>query len=81
MVNNIDLDGTMTGYDHKLINYLKEKISIPLTVLGGAGAIDDFKDILKDHPIIGLSAGSFFVFKGKYKAVLISYQKEKIIKK
>ena len=80
MVNNIDLDGTMTGYDHKLINYLKEKISIPLTVLGGAGAIDDFKDILKDHPIIGLSAGSF-VFKGKYKAVLISYQKEKIIEK
>lgn len=81
VVNNIDLDGTMTGYDHKLINYLKEKISIPLTVLGGAGAIDDFKDILKDHPIIGLSAGSFFVFKGKYKAVLISYQKEKIIEK
>tara|TARA_B100000212_G_scaffold272238_1_gene211647 strand:- start:1430 stop:2182 length:753 start_codon:yes stop_codon:yes gene_type:complete len=81
VVNNIDLDGTMTGYDLKLINYLKEKISIPLTVLGGAGAVDDFKDILKDHPIIGLSAGSFFVFKGKYKAVLISYQKEKIIKK
>ena len=35
----------MTGYDHKLINYLKEKISIPLTVLGGAGVVDDFKDI------------------------------------
>lgn len=79
IINNIDNDGTMKGYDHELADYLKEKISIPLTIMGGAGSINDFKDVLKKHPIIGLAAGSFFVFKGKYKAVLISYQREKIL--
>ena len=79
IINNIDNDGTMKGYDHDLADYLKEKISIPLTIMGGAGSINDFKDVLKKHPIIGLAAGSFFVFKGKYKAVLISYQREKIL--
>lgn len=79
IINNIDLDGTMQGYDMDLINYLKEKISIPLTILGGAGSVNDFKQVIEKHPIIGLSAGSFFVFKGKFKAVLISYQKDKII--
>tara|TARA_B100000900_G_scaffold413267_1_gene436893 strand:+ start:731 stop:1492 length:762 start_codon:yes stop_codon:yes gene_type:complete len=79
IINNIDNDGTMKGYDHELANYLKEKISIPLTIMGGAGSINDFKDVLRKHPIIGLAAGSFFVFKGKYKAVLISYQREKIL--
>ena len=79
VLNNIDLDGTMQGYDLELITYLKEKISIPLTVIGGAGCADDFKNVIKHYPIIGLAAGSFFVYQGKYKAVLISYQKEKIL--
>ena len=53
VINNIDLDGTMQGYDMDLINYLKEKISIPLTILGGAGSVNDFKQVLEKHPIIG----------------------------
>lgn len=79
IINNIDLDGTMQGYDQEFITYLKEKISIPLTLIGGAGCADDFKNVIKKYPIIGLAAGSFFVYQGKYKAVLISYPKEKIL--
>ena len=51
-----------------------------MTVLGGAGSLDDLGNLIKKYSIIGAGAGSLFVFKGKYRAVLINYpnQKEKI---
>ena len=55
-----------------------------MTVLGGAGSLNDIKKIIKRHGIIGISAGSLFVFKGPYKAVLINYpnrtEKNKLFK-
>jgi len=73
VINSIDQDGVMKGYDLNLINKIREVISIPLTVLGGAGSLEDIGTVIQQHGIIGLAAGSFFVFKGKYRAVLISY--------
>jgi cyclase len=73
VLNSVDRDGTMKGYDLDLVDRIKQKISIPLTVLGGAGSINDIRDLVKRHPVIGSAAGSLFVFKGKYRAVLISY--------
>lgn len=73
VINSIDHDGLMKGYDMNLINKIRETISIPLTVLGGASSLDDIGNVIKEHGIIGVSAGSFFVFKGKFRAVLISY--------
>lgn len=79
IINSIDQDGVMKGFDMNLIDKISEKISIPITVLGGAGSLQDIKKVMDRHGIIGVAAGSLFVFKGVYKAVLISYptQKEK----
>lgn len=79
IINAIDQDGVMKGFDMNLIDKISEKISIPITVLGGAGSLQDIKKVMDRHGIIGVAAGSLFVFKGVYKAVLISYptQKEK----
>jgi cyclase len=79
IINSIDQDGVMKGFDMHLIDKISEKISIPITVLGGAGSLQDIKKVIDRHGIIGVAAGSLFVFKGVYKAVLISYptQKEK----
>jgi cyclase len=44
-----------------------------MTVLGGAGSLQDIGQLIKKFGIIGASAGSLFVFKGVYKAVLINY--------
>lgn len=79
IINSIDQDGVMKGFDLNLIDKISEKISIPITVLGGAGSLQDIKKVMDRHGIIGVAAGSLFVFKGVYKAVLISYptQKEK----
>lgn len=73
VLNSIDQDGTMKGFDMYLINKIRDVISIPLTVLGGAGSINDIGNVIKEHGIIGVAAGSQFVFKGKYRAVLINY--------
>ena len=73
VLNSIDNDGTMQGYDTTLIENVRKKCSMPITVLGGAGTLDDIKKLISKFKIIGAAAGSLFVFKGKYRAVLISY--------
>ncbi len=73
VINSIDEDGVMKGYDYKIINKIRDNISIPITALGGAGTLEDIKDLISVHKTIGAAAGSLFVFKGVYKAVLINY--------
>lgn len=85
VINSIDQDGVMKGYDMSLIDKVREKTSLPMTVLGGAGSLEDIKKVIDKHEIIGVAAGSLFVFKGKYKAVLINYpikeEKENLLRK
>lgn len=73
VLNFIDKDGTMSGYDINFIKKIKNIINIPLTVLGGAGSYEDLHSLIKHFGIIGAAAGSLFVFKGRYRAVLITY--------
>ena len=73
MINSIDNDGLMEGYNNDLIALIRDWTNFPITVLGGAGSLEDIKNIIKNYKIIGVAAGSLFVFKGKYKAVLINY--------
>lgn len=76
VLNSIDQDGTMSGYDFDLIDKIFESIKIPITVIGGAGSLDDIKKLYDRYGNIGAAAGSLFVFKGKYRAVLIQYPSE-----
>lgn len=73
VVNSVDDDGKMTGFDFKLFDLIREQTEMPMTIMGGAGSLDDIKEAINQYKIIGVSAGSLFVFKGKYKAVLINY--------
>lgn len=73
VINSIDNDGVMKGYDMQLVDKIRACITVPMTVLGGAGSLADIGKLIKGHGIIGASAGSLFVFKGVYKAVLINY--------
>ena len=73
VINSIDCDGMMNGYDIDLCDIIREKVSCPLTFLGGASSQEDILRLIARYKIIGAGAGSLFVFKGIYKAVLISY--------
>ena len=84
IINSIDKDGTRTGYDLDLISLIKEITHTPVTFIGGANDNSDLKVIINKFSPIGAAAGSMFVLKGKYRAVLIQYpsleQKNKILK-
>jgi len=73
MVNLINRDGGMIGYDLELVTQFRANLGIPLTFLGGAGSHQHIADLFKVSGIVGAAAGSLFVFKGQYRAVLINY--------
>ena len=73
VINAIDNDGVMQGYDCQLISLIREAVSLPLTALGGAGSLQDIGALIRAYGVIGAGAGSLFVFKGSYRAVLINY--------
>ena len=76
VINSIDLDGEMKGYDITLARQMRDALSVPLTMLGGAGSLDDIGALVRACGVVGAAAGSLFVFKGRYRAVLISYPNE-----
>jgi imidazole glycerol-phosphate synthase subunit HisF len=73
VVNSVDRDGQMKGYDLELARRMREVVKVPLTLLGGAGSLDDLQALIRECGVVGAAAGSLFVFKGSYRAVLINY--------
>ena len=73
VINSITNDGKMKGYDMQLVEIIKDAVSIPITVVGGAGTLSDIVKLFNKFKLIGACAGSLFVFKGVYQAVLINY--------
>ena len=84
VINSIDNDGLMKGYDFNLIAQIQDVISVPFTVLGGAGSLKDIGRLISKYGSLGAAAGSLFVFKGVFRAVLINYpnriEKDTLIK-
>lgn len=73
VINSVEDDGKMNGYNFKLFDIAREIVDVPMTILGGVGCLEDIQAAIKRYRTIGAAAGSLFVFKGKYKAVLINY--------
>lgn len=72
LLNAIDRDGTMDGYDLELVRGVAEAVSIPVVAAGGAGTLAHLRQAA-DAGASALAAGSMFVFHGKHNAVLITY--------
>ena len=73
LINSVDKDGTMTGYDTSLIEKITKNVKIPVIACGGASSFSDFKTVISYAKASAVGAGSIFVFHGKHKAVLITY--------
>jgi cyclase len=73
VINSVDRDGMMEGYDLELALQVRATLNVPVTFLGGAGSLDDMAQLVSKLGVVGVAAGSLFVFKGKYRAVLINY--------
>jgi cyclase len=73
LVNSIDRDGTLKGYDIELLRKITSEVSIPVIACGGAGKLQDLDDAIKVGGCSAAAAGSFFVFHGPKRAVLINF--------
>ncbi len=76
IINSIDNDGMMKGYDLELVRSVADAVTIPVTAIGGAGGVDDLKKVLNDGHAHAAAGGSMFVFYGRLRAVLITAPSE-----
>jgi cyclase len=73
VINSIERDGMMQGYDLKFARRMREAVTLPLSFIGGAGSLTDMAALIDTVGAVGAGAGSMFVFHGRYRAVLINY--------
>jgi cyclase len=76
LVNSIDRDGTMTGYDIDLLKKITSAVNTPVVACGGAGTLEHMQKAVKEAHVSAVAAGSMFVFHGKHRAVLINYPEQ-----
>jgi len=73
IIQSIEKDGTMSGFDIKLIKEVSKSVTIPVVALGGAGSVEHLHEAYRYGSANALAAGSMFVFQGPKKGVLINY--------
>ena len=73
VINTVHRDGTMQGHDSNLLSLIFDEVDIPITILGGISSLEEINRIVDQYKHIGIGVGSLFVYRGKYKAVLINY--------
>lgn len=80
IIQSIEKDGSMTGYDIDLIKRISSAVKIPVIALGGAGNINHLKEAYLEGLANGLAAGSMFVYEGPKHGVLINYPEKSEMK-
>jgi cyclase len=76
LLTAIDREGTMKGYDFELLKAVSGAVRIPVVANGGAGTLADFRMAVTDSGASAAGAGSFFVFQGPHRAVLVTFPRE-----
>jgi imidazole glycerol-phosphate synthase subunit HisF len=76
-LNAIDRDGSMTGYDEKLIKRITSAVNVPVIACGGAATTADFLKAVKEGGASAVAAGAMFFFKGGFNSVLVNYPDQK----
>ncbi|MCE7859444.1 MAG: imidazole glycerol phosphate synthase subunit HisF [Chloroflexi bacterium CFX2] len=80
IINSIDRDGTMEGYDVELVCKVADAVQVPVVACGGAGNLSHVSEVIKQGHASAAAAGSIFVFQGPLRGVLISYPTPKELK-
>jgi len=62
LLNSIDNEGTMKGYDLQMLKKIHPFLKVPLVFNGGAGKIEDFITVLENKKIMAVAASSVFLF-------------------
>lgn len=81
LITSIDRDGTMEGYDLRLISLITEAVRVPVIACGGAGTVEDLAKGFYDAGASAVAGGAIFLFYGPRRTVLITYPTEEELKK
>lgn len=73
VINSVDRDGMMAGFDLELLSEIKAQTSIPIIGLGGGGNLQHIAEVFEKTKIDAVACGSMFVYQGPLKGVLINY--------
>lgn len=73
MINVVDKDGMMNGYNYELANLISSSLSVPVVFCGGCKDLNDITTLLRETNVLAAAAGSVFLFHGPHKGILINY--------
>jgi cyclase len=80
IIQSIDNEGSMGGYDMVLTKLVSSSVNVPIIASGGAGTVQHLKEVIAKGGASAVTAGSLFVYKGKHNAILINYPSLDVIK-
>lgn len=80
ILQSIDRDGMMEGFDIPMLKNISDNISLPTIGLGGGGKMEHLLDVFHKSNISGIACGSYFVFQDSQRGVLINYPSKKDLK-
>lgn len=81
LLNYVDRDGMMNGFEVNSIKKIASALNIPTIACGGAGHLEHVLDLIKNTEVSAVAAGSIFIYHGPHKAVLVNYPAPKIIER
>lgn len=73
LLNSVEQEGGMKGFDVALIASVTRSVGIPVIASGGAGSLLDLRAAIREGGAAAVAAGAMFVFHGPHRAVLITY--------
>jgi cyclase len=74
LLNSVDRDGTMGGYDLSMIRSVAAAVGVPVVACGGAGERSDLSLPIQAGAA-AVAAGSLFVFQGPSQGVVVNFPK------
>lgn len=76
IITSIDREGTGNGLDIPILKQISSMLSIPVVANGGIGSNSHIMQVMKETDVSAVASGSYFIFQGSNKSVLITYKKE-----
>jgi cyclase len=73
LLTSMDRDGTMEGFDVELVQRVTANVRIPVVACGGAGSLEDIKNVVHQGKASAAAIGSMAVYHGRNRAVLIGF--------
>jgi cyclase len=73
LLTAIDRDGTWAGYDLELVRMVADAVHVPLVASGGAGGVDDIRQVIRIGGASAAAVGSMVVFQKKGMGVLVNF--------